>query len=266
MNTLLAVFVFTFGLLIGSFLNVVIFRYDTRKGLYGRSHCLLCGTTLSALELVPLFSFLFLRGRCRECKNRISLQYPAVEFLSGLIFLLIFLNQTPPLESSVMLVAFLILLCISAYDIRHKIIPNGFVYSLIGLSFAALFIDLTNISLRIPSFFDAMSGPVVAFPLWFLWMISKGKWIGYGDAKLALGIGWLFGMSSGLTVLVFSFWIGAFVSLLLIGFERLFLRLKLNLKMKHLTIKTEIPFAPFLAAGAILVYFCGINLMTLLLF
>ncbi|MBI2618262.1 prepilin peptidase [Candidatus Kaiserbacteria bacterium] len=265
MNEILSVAVFIFGLLVGSFLNVYVLRYNTGKGLRGRSCCLSCGETLSAGELVPLFSFLFLRGRCIHCKSRISLQYPIVELVSGLVFLGVFLTARSPSEFIFMSVIFSLLLGISMYDMLHGIIPNRLVFAFIALSLAALFVDVLNGTFRTPSIVDALSGPLVALPLWFLFAVSKGKWIGLGDAKLALGIGWLFGMLSGFTVLVFSFWIGALVSLSLMGLKRLLRTAKLNLRLKRFTMKSEIPFAPFLAASALLVYFLDLNIATLLL-
>lgn len=265
MNEVLAAVFFVFGLLVGSFLNVFILRYNTGKGLRGRSHCFSCGETLSAKELVPLFSFVFLRGRCLHCKSRISLQYPIVEVLSGLIFLGVFLTATSIFELALMLVLSFLLLGISVYDILHGIIPNRLVYPFIALSFTALFVDFVHMTLQVPSIGEILAGPAVGFPLWFLWAVSRGRWIGFGDAKLALGVGFLLGMLPGFTVLIFSFWIGALVSLFLMGLERLSRTAKLNLKLKRLTIKTEIPFAPFLVASIFVVYFFDINLTMFLL-
>ena len=92
MTTILALIFFIFGLIIGSFLNVVIARFNSSKSLGGRSACMSCESTLKWYDLVPLFSFLALKGRCRTCKTRISFMYPAVEFLTGIIFTTLFLK------------------------------------------------------------------------------------------------------------------------------------------------------------------------------
>src|SRR5258708_6429084 len=89
-SLLIAVFVFIFGTVVGSFLNVLILRFNTGKTLGGRSQCLVCGKTLNGYELVPLFSFIFLGGRCSKCRSKISIQYPLVELASGFIFLFLF--------------------------------------------------------------------------------------------------------------------------------------------------------------------------------
>lgn len=83
------IFFFLFGLIIGSFLNVVIYRYNTGRSVQGRSGCLSCGKTLSAVELIPLFSFIFQKGKCHGCGSKISWQYPLVEFSTGIAFTLI---------------------------------------------------------------------------------------------------------------------------------------------------------------------------------
>src|SRR3989344_1035853 len=84
------VLAFIFGLIIGSFLNVVIYRINTRKSLHGRSACMSCQNQLLWYELIPVFSFLGLKGRCRNCKTKISIQYPLVELMTGLIFTFLF--------------------------------------------------------------------------------------------------------------------------------------------------------------------------------
>src|SRR3990167_8361302 len=92
MTIALTIIFFALGLIIGSFLNVVIYRYNTGKTFGGRSKCLVCHKILSWHELIPLFSFIFLKGHCRGCKTRISFQYPLIEFITGLVFAFIFLK------------------------------------------------------------------------------------------------------------------------------------------------------------------------------
>lgn len=131
--------IFIFGTLVGSFLNVVILRYNTGKKLSGRSRCQSCARVLSWSELIPLFSFLFLRGRCNTCGSAISYQYPLVEILTGVVFLSVFLQFQNILENIFALIIFSTLIVIVVYDMRHKIIPNGLVYFLLSfLSFICL--------------------------------------------------------------------------------------------------------------------------------
>ncbi|MCW9054438.1 MAG: prepilin peptidase [Candidatus Pacebacteria bacterium] len=264
MEILLSVFVFIFGAIIGSFLNVVILRHNTGTDLGGRSQCASCGKTLSSLELLPVLSFAIQRGRCRACGSLISWQYPLVEITTATLFFLIFSKGGPILEVFSMFLVSSLLVVILVYDLRHKIIPDRFVFSFIILAFLSLFIDFANYSLVLPTPSDASAGLLLAFPLWLLWHISSGKWIGLGDAKLFLGIGWLLGLEAGITVFVFSFWIGAAVSLFLLALLKFLRKRKLYFRMKPLTIKNEIPFAPFIIVSFFIVYFSHISIGNLL--
>src|SRR4051812_18016940 len=133
MITILAIIFFVLGLIIGSFLNVVILRYNTQKTFGGRSACMSCESTLSWYELVPVFSYLFLGGRCKSCKTQISIQYPLVEIVTGLIFIFLFLKYQEvfflnTFEFTVTFAyyatMFSLLVFIAGYDLRHKIIPD----------------------------------------------------------------------------------------------------------------------------------------------
>src|SRR3989344_6457564 len=128
MDFLVLVFVFIFGTIIGSFLNVVIYRYNSGTSpLTGRSQCFSCGKTLSWRELIPLVSFISARGRCAKCAVRLSWQYPIVEALSGISFVAVFLLEKPIPETMFLLAMFSTLLVIAVYDLRHQIIPDGLV-------------------------------------------------------------------------------------------------------------------------------------------
>lgn len=296
LEIILGVFFFIFGTLIGSFLNVVIFRHNTGKGLSGRSKCQSCGRVLNPAELIPILSFLIQGGVCRACKSKVSPQYPLVELLTGALFLLVYFTYTSITEIILGLIVVSLLIIIMVYDYKHGIIPNTFVYGFIALSLFVLFFNVHTLSFVQPSKWALLAGPILAIPIWLLWQISKGKWIGLGDAKLFLGIGWFLGVSEGITAFALSFWIGAVVGLLLISIQRLMrikvlrpkgrsiepvltprfgnvkaslfrfsrstsLIRKLNLGFKDLTIKTEIPFAPFIILGFLIVYFSGFNLV-----
>lgn len=264
LDALIAPFFFIFGTLIGSFLNVVILRHNTGKDLSGRSRCSSCGTTLTPSNLIPIISFLFQKGVCRTCKSKISIQYPIVEFVTGVLFLLIFFtyNSVPGAVFSVIVSSLLIVIVV--YDIRHRVIPNTFAYGFIGMSIFSLFFDVSSLSYIKPSLSMLIAGPILALPIWFLWQISGGKWIGLGDAKLFLGVGWFLGVSEGATVFVLSFWIGAGVSLCLIFLSRLAHIKELNLGLKDLTIKNEVPFAPFIILSFLIVYLFEFNIISII--
>lgn len=279
------VFFFILGTIIGSFLNVVILRYGSGSKLSGRSHCFSCSKDIAWYDLVPLFSFINLKGHCRHCKSRISFQYPLVELCTGLIFAAAFwrayVYATPlqPLFSvfylpdyiqaglifSISLIILSLLVIITVYDIKHKIIPDLFVFLFGALSLAKLFLTTEFSSLlNFPQILNLLAGPILALPLFLLWFFSRGRWIGLGDAKLALGIGWFLGFPLGVSSLILGFWIGAVISLSLLALSRLahtrFARQALfGLGLKNITMRSEVPLAPFLILGLMVVYFFGID-------
>jgi len=219
---------------------------------------MVCQKKLSWYELFPLFSFLGLKGRCKNCKTKISIQYPLVELVTGLIFVGLFFKfqnifYLDKLIFSVTFayyaVLFSLLLVIAVYDIKHRIIPDMLALILGILSFIGLFIfSGYGFNPHIPSVWDFLSGVIIALPFGLIWLISGGKWMGLGDAKLAIGLGWLVGISRVLSGVVLSFWSGAIVGLCLIFLSK-----------KH-SIKSEIPFAPFLVLGALLAFMFEIHL------
>ncbi len=259
------IIIFIFGVIIGSFLNVVINRYNTGISLGGRSMCFSCGAKLSWYELIPIISFLIQRGKCRKCKSKISWQYLIVEFSTGILFLLTvcYLPFTGYFDIFVYFYLWIIiclLVVITVYDFRHKIIPDSFVYVFAGLSFLYMF---ANIVFSIGDFnkIDLLAGPILATPFVLLWLVSRGSWMGLGDAKLSLGIGWFLGLYYGLSAIILSFWIGAVFGVVLIIFGNT----NLFLKDKKFTMKSEIPFGPFLILGIFLVLFFKIDALKLLM-
>jgi leader peptidase (prepilin peptidase)/N-methyltransferase len=255
MITVLTVVFFILGTIIGSFLNVVIFRYNTHRSFGGRSGCMVCQKQLSWYELFPIFSFLFLKGRCSGCHTKIFIQYPIVEFITGILFALLFLKfQNTFFVDTVGFTAvfafygavFSLLLVIAVYDLKHKIIPDMLALVLGVLSFAGLFffVDYSFVP-HFPSMLEFLAGPIIALPFALIWLLSRGKWMGLGDAKLAISFGWLLGIAYALSGLVLAFWLGAIVGLFLLAFS------------KTHGMKSEIPFAPFLVLGLMLVFLFG---------
>lgn len=264
------VFFFLLGAIVGSFLNVLVFRSGV-SSLSGRSRCLLCGKELQWFELIPLASF-FLHGRrCRSCRSRISWQYPSVELLTGLVFAAIFWKESPslfaPNSSFILHASYLILLlaiwgaliAIAAYDLRHKIIPDVFVFSFVFLSF--LYLLTSYFLLHTSLFIDFWGGPLLALALASVWLLSRGRAIGLGDAKLVLGTGWFLGFVHGLSAFIIGFWLGALYALAALAARFVSSRVSfcpsLRSRLKGLTMKTELPLAPFLIAGTLIVYLTG---------
>jgi prepilin signal peptidase PulO-like enzyme (type II secretory pathway) len=156
------------------------------------------------------------------------------------------------------LIVFSLLISIFIYDLLHKIIPDGLVWTFNALAFLILanniglsgFINFDNIS-------AILSGPVLFSFFAFFWLVSSGKWMGFGDAKLALGIGWLLGLSGGAFAILLAFWIGALWSIFAILIK------KLKISKNRLTLKSEIPFAPFILFGFLIIFITGWSLVDL---
>ncbi len=265
-GTVADIIVFIFGSIIGSFLNVVILRFRTGRTLGGRSACMTCAKTLYWYELVPIGSFLSQRGKCGGCRAPISWQYPVVEAVTGFLFVALswrfeYLLPENPLLFAILFSYFALitslLIVMSVYDIKHKILPDQLVFIFASITLLGMFfIKGDAIVLHFPSYTQFLAGIILPMPFSFLWHISKGKWMGLGDAKLMIGIGFLLGMSSGIAALMLSFWIGAIVSILLMLLAPYFGK-------KGLTFKTALPFGPFLALGTLIVFLSGIDLSSI---
>ena len=254
MDTFSIIISFIFGTIVGSFLNVVSLRFNTGSTLNGRSKCMSCGKTLTWKELIPLFSFLVQRGTCAKCRSKISWQYPLVEFSAGAVFVLIFIMYPPLTYIQAFTTALLVfitclLIVISVYDIRHKIIPDAFVYTFALATLVGLCVGGSS-WWHVPSWTAFLAGPLLALPFALIWLISKGTWMGLGDAKLTLGIGWLLGWNGGVNALVLAFWIAALISVIW-----------LFVTYKRFKPKTEIPFGPYLIIGLYLVLLFKIQII-----
>lgn len=286
MDLVSILFIFIFGTLVGSFINVVALRYNSGlSSMEGRSMCPNCSTELSWFDLIPLFSFLALRGKCRTCDNSISIQYPIIEFVTGLVFVGLFMRQMHYFSlydgvlqngmtyAVLLFVYYAFIFClleiIVIYDIRHTIIPNTFVYIFIALGIAklGLFFYLKDFALTIPDVLDLFAPLILFLPFAFLWLVSKGRWIGFGDAKLAVGIGALLGLSFGLSSIVLAFWIGAVWSVSLIAYSHIKAHVTEGQNKPaggtSLGLKSEVPFAPFLVIGLAIVFFTHVDVLGL---
>lgn len=237
--------IFVFGLIVGSFLNSVIYRLETGKNFVkGRSFCPYCKKQLGFWDLIPIFSFLILRGRCRICKEKISWQYPMVEITTALVFLIIFNSiKTDSILNFLGLIYYLITFCfliiIFVYDLKHYLIPNKIVYPAIIVSF------LYQIILNFKDFLSPIVSAIFASGFFLLIVLfSKGKWMGEGDIKLAFLMGLILGFPKILFALFLSFSFGAIIGVGLI-----------ILKRKKLS--SEVPFGPFLVTGTFVALFWG---------
>jgi leader peptidase (prepilin peptidase) / N-methyltransferase len=245
------------GLIIGSFLNVVILRHGARS-LGGRSGCIACGTQLGWFEIIPVFSWLALRARCRYCGARISIQYPLVEVGTAVLFALIGGAPLSLFSQAINIIIAALLVIIVVYDIRHTIIPNEWVYAFAFLAFIASLAGTVGETDEINFVLFLFAGPLAAFPLFALWFISRGRWMGLSDAKLALGIGWLLGVSFGLYAVFFAFVIGAVVCVFIIlpfkYITHVFWITRSNDLQTGFAMESDVPFGPFLIASCVLAW------------
>lgn len=256
-------FIFFLGLAIGSFINALIYRLQKKEPIvWQRSHCPDCDVSLRWFDLVPLVSFFWLRGICRYCSKKISWQYPIVELATALLFVLVFWWQYPQWQTLslsllapdllsleflrfvyyLVIVSFLIVIFV--YDLKTYLILDKVIAPAVILSSLALIwrsINYQSISLLWLALAAAFLGS--GFFL-LLVLISKGRWMGVGDIKLAFFMGLVLGWPNIIFALFLAFMSGAIVGLFLIF-----------LKKKGL--KSEIPFGPFLAGATVIVLLYG---------
>ena len=188
---ILYITVFLYGIVIGSFLNVCIYRIPKKENIVKvRSHCMNCGYTLRWYDLIPVFSYLFLGGRCRKCKETISIQYPLIEALNGVLYILIFAKYGLSIETLLYCLLFSALLVLSVIDFRTYEIPPGINLFILALGLIRVVTDYMNW----PRY--AIGLVCVSGFLFLIYWFSQGRALGGGDVKLmavcGLLIGWQF--------------------------------------------------------------------------
>lgn len=183
-----SVMAFLFGIVIGSFLNVLIYRIPKKENIATvRSHCMECGYVLKWYDLVPIFSYVFLRGKCRKCGTKLSIQYPLIEALNGVLYVVVFVAKGANVESLLYCQLFSCLLALSVIDFRTYEIPVGFNIYIAVLGLINLILDYSN-------WLNYLIGAVcVSGFLLILFYASGGRAIGGGDIKLMAACGLLIG-------------------------------------------------------------------------
>lgn len=238
-DVFLIVFSFLFGLIIGSFTNVMIYRIPAKQSLsFPPSTCPGCGVRIQWHDNIPVLSWILLGAKCRNCKGKIDVQYPLIELLTGILTVILFLIFGATLELFFMSVILIILIAIAAIDYKTMIIPNGLVIALIVVG--ALY---TGARFLLPGqFLYSMSiwEPIIGFfaasiPLYLIAVITKGG-MGGGDIKLMAAAGIFLGWKGILVAMLIGSLAGAIISIILI-----------ILKIKKR--KDMIPFGPFLCVG-----------------
>jgi prepilin signal peptidase PulO-like enzyme (type II secretory pathway) len=236
MNLLDYFFIFLIGLAIGSFFNVVIFRFNTNESFVkGRSRCLNCGSNIKWFDMIPVISYFLLKRRCRKCQVKISPLYPLVEFLTALILLLWYFNiRSLSLPDIINVFIILIFVLIFFLDFHYFIIPDKILALLV-----VLLIILKTIATNV-NFYQLLISTIGLTSFFvIIFLVSKGKWIGLGDIKLIFIIGFLLGYPASFLCVLGAVWVAAVFSIILLIFKRA-------------NLKTEIPFGAFLSIFTII--------------
>lgn len=247
MTLFLAIVCAVLGLAVGSFLNVVIHRVPRRESVvHPRSRCPGCGTQLAERDNVPVVSWLVLRGRCRTCAEPISARYPAVELGTAVVFAVVALRFGADWALPSYLVFAAALVAVALIDLEHYIVPNRIVFPVLATTVPVLGLAAVLGGTTRP-FILALVGAVAASGALFVVALIHPRGMGMGDVKLALllglHLGWL-GLDHVALGLFLGFLLGAVGGLLLIA---------LGVKSR----KDHVPFAPFLAAGAMMAVLVG---------
>ena len=251
----LNLFVFVFGAVVGSFLNVCIFRLPSEASIVKpRSQCPYCHHPIRNCDNIPLISFIILRGRCRDCGGKISWRYPLVELITALLALLLFLKFSLTLSFLIFFIFTAVLIVITFIDLDHQIIPDILTLPGIPIFFLAA-IFLLDRPWKIP-WLEALLGLLIGGGILFLIafvyeLISKREDMGGGDIKLLAMIGGFFGWKSLIFILLFSSFSGAIVGIT-------------AMIIKKQDMKYAVPFGPFLSAAAVAYLFWGDTFMRLL--
>ncbi len=246
MHYIISLYFFIFGLCVGSFLNVVIDRIPHGISiLKGRSFCDYCHKTLAWFDLVPVWSFFAVRGRCRYCKRRLSFQYPLIEILTGGLFVLSYLAAGTPtslvelIKLVILITVFAAFFALSIMDIKYGILSDKLV---LFAGVVMLLLLLFSPSIFLP---HLVVGLVCFVVLLLLFLITRGRGIGLGDVKLSFIMGLFLGFPSIIIAFYLAFLTGAFVAIILVIAKR-----------KKL-IGGTIAFGPFLLLGTYIAYWWG---------
>lgn len=289
---------FVLGLCVGSFINSFLWRYSNKKTFKGRSICPKCGKKIAWYDNLPVISWFILRGKCRSCKKPISIQYPMVELMTGIIFGIVgvFSNPSSVISSVIdrslsqkgvsplailgqnglilnftllflILIVVAVLITISVHDHKTKEIPNGFNMFFIIAAFLYLLVSNysgSGLRFNAQNITYGLMTAAIAFAFFYSFVyFSKETWMGGGDAKFAFGMGLLLGPANTFLAILLGSVIGS-----IYGLSAIFLS---NLKKNHLNSKktkivnlsSEIPFGPFLAIGTYVSLLFGTKIIEL---
>ena len=241
---LLAIYIITFlyGVVIGSFVNVCIYRIPLKENIVKtRSHCMSCGHVLEWYELIPLFSYLGLRGKCRKCKAHISVQYPLIEGLNGVLYVLILVINGVNVDSLLYCLLVSALIALSVIDWRTYEIPVG-----INIFILALGLIMTAVH-----YYDWLNHLIGLFAvsvfIYIIILATKGRGMGGGDMKLMAAAGLLLGWKNIILAFIVGCILGAVIHVA---------RMKIS-KADH-----QLAFGPYLSAGILIAALFGNEIVT----
>ena len=237
------IFVLVLGALWGSFANVCIYRLPLEKGVVsGRSFCPKCNNLIIWKDNIPVISFLFLKGKCRNCNKKISSQYLLVEIISILLFIIIYRLYGISFTTLLLIVLGLSFLIIFFIDFKHYIIPNLLTFSMMSLGFVKSF--LPNLHPMFPNYLNSLIGGIFGYGIiwsiiFFYKQIRKKEGMGLGDAKLLSAVGFWFGWFS----IPFVIFLSSIIALLSVA---------PSLINKSKKFSSQIPFGPYIIIGTLI--------------
>lgn len=241
--------VFVFGLCIGSFINVLVWRLPKNKSIQGRSECPNCHEQLKWYDLLPVLSYIIQRAKCRYCGKKISARYPIIETVTGAMFAILAVQFLPlDIVSTIIFlkVLFVATLCIATFiiDLEHYLILDALVFP--GIALVLVLNSLIDTFSHTQLFSvssvtgSGVLGVAAAFiPFWVIWYFSKGKWMGFGDVKYVIFMGLTLGLTGVVVGLFFAFMLGAVIGIGMIASGK-----------KHLS--SKVPFGTFLTVATVI--------------
>jgi prepilin signal peptidase PulO-like enzyme (type II secretory pathway) len=267
--------IFLLGLCFGSFINALVWRVNKQEGknnkdkrgskskdvnysiLNGRSMCPNCKHILSGSDLIPILSYISLRGKCRYCKRKISKQYPVVELMTGLIFIISYIYWPSPLNDftniflfSIWLILLVGLIALFIYDLKWFLLPNRIMFPLFFIGFINALILFINSYTKVTFTMDLTLAILIGGGIFYLiFQFSNGLWIGGGDVKLGFLIGLILASASKTVLALFlAALLGCIITIPLLTSHKL-------------KVKSKIPFGPFLIFGLILAQLFGTSII-----
>jgi len=261
MDTFILIMIFVLGLCLGSFVNMLVYRTAVKYGLINppsprlrkgenRSFCDFCGKQLHWYENIPVVSWVLQKGKSKCCHKNLSLLYPIVELVTGILFVIYWLvgaQLIAPLQLVIGFLIIVLLVFLTVFDFKYMILPDFAVIILIVISFFGIVFDEPNI---IPYLISAAIGSGF---LLFLYLITKKRGIGFGDVKLAIFMGLFLGWPKIILAMYIAFITGAIVGVI-------------GIFLKKINKKSQIAFGPFLILGTIIAWLWGKQILSLSVF